>query len=155
MAKAQSHPFRGFLDMMSEMERIRNLGRSGPESGQETEPRTHATAWVPTTDILARGKDLVIVSELPGIPPSDIDISVSDGVLTISGERPSDPKDSADTSYVRERCHGPFRRSMILPEGVEEQTITAAFDNGVVTITVPNAIDAPVPVPHRVPISHR
>lgn len=153
MAKTQRRAFRGFVDMMSEMERIRNLGRAGYESGQETQPRTHATAWIPTTDVVARGKDLVIVAELPGVPRSDIDISVSDGVLTISGERRRDARAETDTSYVRERCHGPFRRSMILPEGVEERTIRATVDNGVLTVIVPNAADRPAPVPHQVAIS--
>lgn len=153
MVRAQSHPFRGFVDMMSEMERMRNLGRAGYESGQETTPRTHATAWVPTTDIAARGKDLVVSAELAGVPASDIDISFSDGVLTISGERRSAPEEAADTAYVRERCHGPFRRSMVLPEGVDQRGITASFDNGVVTVTIPDAVDTSAAMPHRIPIS--
>ncbi|MEJ7744155.1 MAG: Hsp20/alpha crystallin family protein [Nocardioidaceae bacterium] len=150
MAKSHPHPFRGFLDMMSEMERVRNVGRRGSESGQESTARTHATAWVPTTDIFARAQDLVISAEIAGVPPRDIDISVSEGVLTISGERQGYPDDADVTPYVRERYYGAFRRSMVLPDGVDEQRISASFDGGVVTITVPDAVAESVPTPHRI-----
>ncbi len=153
MAEKHSHPFRGFLDMMSEMERMRNLGRTGGESREETGARTHASAWAPTTDIFARGKDLVISAEIAGVAPHDIDVSVSEGVLTISGERLGEPEDEAVTPYVRERYFGHFRRSMALPDSVDERRISASFDNGVVRITVPDAVDAAVPTPHRIQIA--
>jgi len=155
MAKPTSHPFRGFLDTMSEMERMRSLGRTGAESGQEETARTHATAWVPATDVFASGHDLVISAEIAGVAPQDIDISVSEGVLTISGVRPGYPDDEDVTSYVRERYYGLFRRGMVLPDGVDEQGISARFNGGVVTITVPDAVDASVRAPHRVPITGR
>lgn len=152
MAKTRSHPVRGFIDMMSEMERIRNLGRTGYESGQPTTRRTQSTAWVPATDMVARGKDLVIATELAGVPASDIDISVSDGVLTISGQREVESDQETVTPYLRERYHGSFKRSLVLPEGVDVRTISARFDNGVVEITVPDAVDASVSMPHRIPL---
>src|SRR3712207_7474023 len=80
MGRAQN-PFRGILDHMSEMARMREYAEGG---GQEEGPRTHATAWVPTTDIFARGDDLIIRCELAGVHQDDIDISLSNGVLTIS-----------------------------------------------------------------------
>jgi len=153
MPKTHSQPFRGFLDMMSEMERMRNLGRTGVESREQTSARTHATAWVPTTDVFARGQDLVIAAEIAGVAPEEIDISVSEGVLTISGERQREPDDEAVTPYVRERYYGHFRRSMVLPDGVDERRIGASFNNGVVRITVREAVDATVPTPHRIPIA--
>lgn len=153
MPKSQSHPFRGFLDTISELERIRNRGRTGDPSGQESQARTHATAWVPTTDVFARGSDMVISLEIPGVPPDEIDISVIDGLLTVSGEREGFSDDQDVAGYVRERFYGTFRRSMILPDGVDQKQIGAAFDYGVVTITVPGAADAPTPTPHRIRIA--
>lgn len=153
MAEPKAHPFRGFLDMMSEMERIRNVGRRGFDTEQESTSRTHATAWVPTTDIVARGHDLVITAELAGVPPRDIDISVTEGTLTISGERQGYPDSGDITPYVRERYYGKFRRSMVLPDGIDEHKVTASFDCGVVTIVVPDAADASAPAPHRIPIA--
>src|SRR3712207_8000800 len=70
MGRAQN-PFRGILDHMSEMARMREYAEGG---GQEDQRRTHATAWVPTTDIFAKGDDLVIRCELAGVRQDDIDI---------------------------------------------------------------------------------
>lgn len=151
MPKSSPHPLRGFLDVMSEMERMRNLGRGGSDSRQESTPRTHATAWVPSADVMARGDDLVIALEIPGVPPADIDVSVSEGVLTVSGDRPGFDADDY-VPYVRERFYGSFRRAMVLPEGADSSRISASFDHGVVTITVPDAVQDTTPTPHRIQI---
>jgi NAD(P)-dependent dehydrogenase (short-subunit alcohol dehydrogenase family) len=54
MAEQQRNPFRGFLDMASEMNRMRSIGAYGHEGGGEDRERTHANAWVPTADVFAR-----------------------------------------------------------------------------------------------------
>jgi HSP20 family protein len=99
MGKARRNPFRGLIDTMSEMNRMREYF----ESGQEAQERTHATAWVPTTDIFARGGDLIIRTELAGVSREDVDITLSNGVLTISGERTGEPSEEEVSYYVRER----------------------------------------------------
>ncbi len=152
MVRTPSQPVRGFIDMMSEMERIRNLGRYGYEHGQPAPTSAAETAWAPVTDMFARGSDLVIATELAGVPAADIEISVSDGVLTISGERQRTPDGEDMTPFLRERHFGAFRRSLALPDGVDEQAIVAGFDNGVVTVTVPGAAEAPASRPHHIPI---
>lgn len=152
MARTKAYPVRGFIDLMTEMERIRNLGRTGLDSGQPAAARTQATAWVPTADVFARGEDLVIVAEIAGVPAADIDIAVSNGVLTISGERRGETDDADVTPYLRERYYGAFRRSLALPEGVDERTISASFRDGLVTITVPGAAEAPSSAPHHIPV---
>ena len=158
MAKPHSQPFRGFLDVMSQMERMRALGRTG-ESLDQPSPRTQDSAWVPTADVFALGADLVISVELAGVPPSAVDISLSQGVLTVSGERATVP-DPATTStevtpYVRERYYGAFRRSVLLPSGVDERRITATIELGVVTVTVPGAAGLETPRSHRIRLEER
>ncbi len=134
MTEQQRNPFRGFLDMASEMNRMRNVGAYGQETGGEDRERTHANAWVPPADVFARGQDLVIRMELAGVAPHDIDVSFHENTLTVSGER---GKDVDEVSfYVHERFYGVFRRSMTLPAGVDEGDISAEFDNGLVEITV-------------------
>lgn len=154
MKTSDTRRFRGFIDLVSELERARNLGRRGDVTGREESARTHATAWVPTSDVVARGKDLVILVEIAGVPPEDIMLSVVDGVLTLSGER--DPYPDADDLpfYTRERFFGQFRRSMVLPEGADPDKISAEFSHGVVTITVPGGAGRSTE-PHRVPIRVR
>jgi hypothetical protein len=88
MGRARN-PFRGLIDHMSEMTRMREYAEGGGQA-QEDQRRTHATAWVPTTDIFARRNDLVIRCELAGVYQDDIDITVANGVLSVSGERRSE-----------------------------------------------------------------
>ena len=151
MAGQQSNPFRGFLDMASEMNRMRSIGAYGQEGGGEERERTHANAWVPTADVFARGRDLVIRLELSGVAPEAIDVSFHEGTLTVSGERSKDVEDVS--FYVHERFYGVFRRSMTLPAGIDEDDITAEFDNGLVEITVKDG--AAAPEPRRIEVRNR
>lgn len=155
MAKARVNPFRGFVDMISEMQRIREVGRTGLETGPEDRQRTHATAWAPAANIFARDRDLVIRVELTDVEPKDIDITFSDGVLTISGERGSEADRETVTFYTRELSYGPFRRSMILPEDVDEGDISAAFEDGITEITVRGACASVPSEPRRIPVIDR
>jgi HSP20 family protein len=100
------------MDHMSEMTRMRQYAEGG---GPEDQRRTHATAWVPTADIFAKGDDLVIRCELAGVEQDDVAVSLSGGVLIIDGQRRGEPEDVS--YYARERYYGHFRRSMNLPEG--------------------------------------
>ncbi|MFL5862121.1 MAG: Hsp20/alpha crystallin family protein, partial [Solirubrobacteraceae bacterium] len=68
---------------------------------------------------------------------SDVNIELEDNVLTISGERKSEHEDRKAGYYRVERSHGSFRRSLTLPEGVDPETVKAAFDKGVLEVTVP------------------
>ena len=135
MGKARN-PFRGIVDTMSEMARMREYAEGG---GQGEGPRTHATAWVPTTDIFAVGDDLVIRCELPGVRREDVEISLLGGALIIDGERKGEPE--ATEYYARERYFGHFRRRIKLPEGVDGSKISASFDNGLLEVTVRGGVD--------------
>lgn len=126
------NPFRGFVDTISEANRMREHWMTGYDTSSEE--RTHANAWVPTTDIYASEEDLVIRCELAGISRDDLDITLSNGVLTISGERRDRPENV--TYYAHERHHGHFRRSMTLPEDVRDEDITASFSDGMLEVVV-------------------
>lgn len=138
------NPFRGFIDTISETNRMQQHWMTG-EGTQEDQRRTHATAWVPSTDIFARQGDLIIRCELAGVTEEDIDVSVSGGILMISGERKNDTRDEDVGYYVRERSYGNFRRSMTLPEGVDENQISATYENGMLEVTIKNGANAAAP----------
>lgn len=135
------NPFRGVMDMMSEMNRISDT-MANLETGTATN-RGFSDAWSPTTDIFARGTDLVIKSELPGVAPESVEVTFSHGYLTISGERGKE--DEGVIYYAEERFRGAFRRDITLPEGVEDSDIEAKFDDGLLEITVSNGADAEGP----------
>ena len=126
------NPFRGFVDTVSEANRMREHWMTGYDPTPEE--RTHANAWVPTTDIYAAGEDLVIRCELAGVARDNLDITLSGGVLTISGERTDRPEDVA--YYAHERHYGHFRRSMTLPEGTKEDDLDATFKDGMLEVLV-------------------
>lgn len=134
------NPFRGVTDIISEMNRMSDL-MGGIDSGSnnvEHRPRGFADAWTPTADIFAQGSDIVIRTEVPGIAADDIDVSLSQGTLTIVGERRVGAEQDNDF-YVRERYSGHFRRDISLPEGVEDEHIEAQLRDGVLQVTVRGA----------------
>jgi len=136
------NPFEGVTDYVSELGRMRTLGVHGTDPGGTSE-RNHASAWVPATDILARGDDLVVRIELPGVDPDDVDLLLSHGVLTVSGTRATAAGAAEDDYYVRERYHGAFRRVITLPEGTEADQLAAEFADGLVEITVRHGVRVP------------
>ena len=124
-------PFRGVFDVFSELNRMR-------EHWTEIEPthgRRQVSAWVPAVDIFASGQDLVIRCELAGVAKEEIDVSLSDGRLWISGERSGAPEDGVDF-YVRERRYGPFERSVKLARGIRGDQISATVVDGLLEIVV-------------------
>ena len=74
--------------------------------------------------------------ELPGVAPEAVKLEVSDGVLTISGEKKEETKDE-QTKEVRECSYGSFTRSMTLPEDADAEHITATSKNGILTVSIP------------------
>ena len=136
MGKSRN-PFRDIVDTMSEMARMREYAEGG--GGQGEGRRTHATAWVPTTDIFAEGDDLMIRCELAGVERDDVEISLSDGALTIDGERTGAPETT--DFYMRERYYGHFRRRIKLPEGIDAGKISASFTNGLLEVIVRGGVD--------------
>ena len=138
------NPFRGLIDHMSEMARMREYAEGGGQA-QEDQRRTHATAWVPTTDIFAKGDDLVIRCELAGVRQDDIDISLVNGVLSVSGERKSELDDEEPEFFTRERYFGHFRRTIALPDAVDASKLDASFEDGLLEINVKGGANLPEP----------
>jgi HSP20 family protein len=131
------NPFSGVTDLFSELTRMREIGVRGSEHAREDRQRTHANAWVPPTDIVAQGEDLLLRVELAGVAPEDVHLSFSQGVLTVSGSRLTELEDDDPANfYVRERFYGEFRRSFTLPEGTVASSISAEFADGLVEVRV-------------------
>jgi len=89
-------------------------------------------------------------AELPGVRQEDVDITFHNGVLTISGVRQAEEQKEGSGYYVRERRYGSFRRSMSLPQGTDESSIRAQFQDGVLEVRVQGA--AAVQEPKRIQI---
>ncbi|MBI2707820.1 MAG: Hsp20/alpha crystallin family protein [Proteobacteria bacterium] len=78
-----------------------------------------------------------ITAELPGMSEKDIDISLADDHLTISGEKKSEETKEGETYHISERSFGAFSRSLKLPYKPEEKKISASFKDGVLKVIIP------------------
>lgn len=107
--------------------------------------------WVPPVEMATDGADVVITLELPGVDVSDIDIEVSDGRLTISGERRDRWEDSRGKMLVREVRYGSFRRSFQLPDGVGADQVEAEADKGLLRLRIRD-VTRPVEAPRKIAI---
>jgi len=142
-------PFRGFWDMQSQMNRMFNemLGNLSRSPGRQLEG---VTEWAPAVDATEKDGNLVIRAELPGVRPEDVDISLHDNVLTISGERKAEQEEEHGGYYIKERRYGSFSRSFTLPQGTDESKVRARYEHGVLEVTVEGA--AVVTEPKRIQI---
>jgi HSP20 family protein len=114
------------------------------------ESSSTSTRWAPAVDIREDNKQIALDVELPGIKPENVEISVENGVLTISGEKRVERKEGEEGRYhVVERSYGSFMRSFQLPQGIDENQINADFHEGVLTIRIPKAA---LPQPRKIQI---
>ena len=141
---------RGFYDPVSEMNRVFDNMLGGLMRRSEGQQRAETTEWAPVIDVVTENGDLVIKAELPGVKQEDVDITLQDNVLTVSGERKAEQEEERGGYYVRERRYGSFSRSLTVPEGVDESKIHARYENGVLEVTVEGA--AQVQEPKRIQI---
>jgi HSP20 family protein len=105
--------------------------------GRMGRTRSSSSAWAPAVDVHQEGDTMVICADVAGVDPGDIDITVDDDVLTISGRREDDRTVEEGQWIRRERMSGQFRRSVSLPPGVDPNQVKAEAKNGVIEVRVP------------------
>jgi HSP20 family protein len=93
--------------------------------------------FAPKVEVTEDKKAYEITAELPGVDEADVNLTLQDDVLTFSGEKKSQREEKKKGYQVSERSYGSFRRSFRLPNDVDADQISAKFDKGVVTITLP------------------
>ena len=99
------------------------------------------TEWSPALDLYESGDHFVAVVELAGMRKEDIDISLHDGTLTISGERKRESS-NGETTQRSERYVGTFRRSIALSTRVDAGKVSATYQEGILKVTLPKAEEA-------------
>ncbi|MGH7953920.1 MAG: Hsp20/alpha crystallin family protein [Limisphaerales bacterium] len=100
------------------------------------------TGWTPALDVHEEKDNFIVQAELPGLKREDIDVSLHDGVLTISGERKMEKKHEDAEIYRTERFYGKFQRTVSLPTSVAADKVKAEYKEGVLTITLPKTEEA-------------
>jgi HSP20 family protein len=102
----------------------------------------------PALEVKELGDAYVIKADLPGVDDKDLDISLDDGVLTLSGKRDEEAHDDADSYCACERWYGRFERAVSLPDAAADGVV-AQLKNGVLTVTVPKRAEVQ---PKRIPV---
>jgi HSP20 family protein len=124
------NPFREFLDFQTDLERAWRRAMRG-------EIRPPQGAWAPSLESYARGNDLVLKLDVPGIEPDKVEIAVKDHELMIRGERRREEKVEEENYFTEEFSYGAFERTLNLPEESQTDDIKAAYEHGVLEIVVP------------------
>lgn len=100
----------------------------------------------PSIDIIENEKDFKVKAELAGMSPEEVEVSVTEGFLTIKGEKKEEKEEKKENYLRRESSFGAFQRTIALPETADSAKAEASFKNGVLSIDVPKkaeAIEAP------------
>lgn len=132
-------PFRELASLQERMNRIFDDTLSG--SGRREEDALAAT-WTPPVDILERKDRIVLTAELPGFTEDQIRLHFEDGVLTLDGERRFEKEVDEARYHCVERSYGRFARSFRLPANVDEEAISATFQNGLLVVELPKRTEA-------------
>lgn len=101
-------------------------------------PSVGQTAWYPAIECYTEDGEVHVNMLLPGVDPQHVQVTALGNQLTIRGERPWDEKKAQSRNYFfREFPYGHFERTIVLPEGVDPNRVSAKFHNGVLQITLP------------------
>lgn len=121
-----------FVDLLH-----RDLDRLAERRNQPDNDYSAVADWVPAVDIIEEKQRFVLRADVPGVNAEDIDVSMDNGVLSISGERHAIA--TTDDSGVQriERATGRFLRRFTLPDAADAETIAARCSNGILEVTIP------------------
>lgn len=93
--------------------------------------------WTPAVDIFETEEAVVVKAEIPGVERDQISVGIKDGILTLHGERKFEKEVKEENYHRIERSYGTFHRSFSLPSSVEQDKISAKFNQGVLEVTLP------------------
>ena len=132
MSLMRRNPWSLFDQLQRELERNQGLPSKNEDNGDVV-----TSDWAPAVDIKEEDNQFIIVADIPGVDPSDIDVHMENGMLTIKGERDTEKKTEREGYKRIEREHGVFYRRFTMPDGVNAEGIEAKSDKGVLTVTIP------------------
>jgi len=138
--------WRPFVSLRREVDRLFDEFNAGswrfpfrhwPMEGEPFWRRDLTWGAIPSVDIAEKDDCYEVTAELPGMEEKDVEVRLSDGALTIKGEKKEEKEEKRKDYYVSERRYGAFQRSFSVPEGIEADKVEAHFKNGVLTVSLP------------------
>ena len=114
------------------------------------------TMWSPAVEATETPTAYVVTAELPGIAPSDVDVEIANGMLTVKGAKAEEKReeDTERTWHLWERSYGSFERSFRFPAEVDEAKVSAELANGVLTVKVPKS-EVSTPSARKIPVASK
>lgn len=148
MSLIRRNPGNIFDYMQREFDRMhgRSLAETDKDNGNVV-----TSDWAPAVDIKEEDNQYLIVADIPGVDPNEIDIHMEDGVLTIKGERDSEKKDEKENYKRIERVHGVFYRRFTMPDNADAEKIAAKSNHGVLEVSIPKKEAAQ---PRKISVTH-
>ncbi|HHY58117.1 MAG TPA: Hsp20/alpha crystallin family protein [Chloroflexi bacterium] len=128
-------PYRELATMRQVLDRFFDDDFARFPSLWERRPETMSLAL----DVAEKDDAFVVKASVPGVAPEDVEVTLTDNVLTIKGEMKADKEINEENYHLRERRYGSFMRSVTLPTAVDADKIEAVNENGVLTLTLPKA----------------
>ena len=125
-------PFNRLATLRDEFDRLFDFSWPGRDTGL-------LGGWSPTLDVYDEKDNLVVTLEVAGMKKEDIEISLHDGMLTVSGERKDEREQTEGQAFRSERYFGKFQRSLSLPTAVDANKVKASYKDGILTIRLPKA----------------
>jgi HSP20 family protein len=101
-----------------------------------------AEGWSPSVDVSETKDNVLIKAELPGLEAKDVNVAISGDILTIKGEKRKEQEEKDEHHHYVERYSGSFERSFRIPVNVKQDKIEAAFDKGVLKVSLPKTEEA-------------
>jgi HSP20 family protein len=98
---------------------------------------SRGAGMAPSIDVSETESEIRIEADLPGVEEKDVDVTVSDNVLTIKGEKKAEKEEKKKDFHLVERSYGSFSRSLTLPFAADPSKAKATFKNGVLSISLP------------------
>lgn len=93
--------------------------------------------WLPRIDVFDRDKEIIVRVEVAGVGPDDVEVTVEDRTLSISGQRSFETSEEDNGFHRREIFAGEFKRSLVLPAGLDATEVKARANNGILEVTIP------------------
>ncbi|WP_029523217.1 Hsp20/alpha crystallin family protein [Persephonella sp. KM09-Lau-8] len=131
------NPFRELARIEQELNKVFNELVPTPKSGELVE----VTTWNPRVDVYEKDNKLIIEAEIPGAKKEDVEVKIKDNAVVIKGEVKREEEEKDKTYYRTERFYGVFERVIPLPVEVKAEEAKASFENGVLKIEIPKAIE--------------
>lgn len=126
-------PFREMASLRRAMDRMWDENFAFPQQWDRQ------ANWGPALDVIENPDNYVVKASIPGVAPEDVEITLTDNVLTIKGETKQEKEDKQENYHLRERHYGSFMRSVTLPVSVDADKVEAVNEHGVLLLTLPKS----------------